>query len=566
MWRVADTRRAVAMIARYGRPHRRKLASGVAAAVLVVAIRLAMPWPLRGVLETVFPSRHHGGRHPHPALTQWLPGSGDPVLWLAGLYLLLALASGLAEMVQRVRMKQYAVGVVHDLRVDAVRGIAGGKSETSSGDLLARIVGDSARIKEGLSGILVHVSQNGLLFLGVAVVFLVLHPLLGAVFAAGGLLSILVGFVTVPSVATVADAQRGYEGRFTETLRKALKHQDFDEADEAVDRKSATGDVRTTKLITRSAVLVHCVFGATVGAGLWIGARAVEAGTMEPGALFLFVAYALTAHRRIVMIGRQIARSGKVLATTGRIADLIGEPGTERPEPPPAGLPLRTALRVEGISLAGGGGGAGAPASLTVSSGARVAVLGAPRESVSRLLAALAGRDPGARISWDGAEVPAEEASGSIGYLPAKPAFRRGRLWRLLGLQGPWLLGDSGKTSLKRIGAWPVIKASPGRLKARLGAQDLPEGDARALALGAALLGPYTVLVLDLPLEGSEADAGLRRVSEILRSAEGRTLVMSMAGPVELGGFDRLLVVEERGIVYDGTPQAFEAERPAGAG
>ncbi len=566
MWRATDTRRVIAMIARYGRPHRRTLGSGLAAAVLVVAIRLAMPWPLRGVVETIFPSRHHHGRNPQPVLTGWLPGFGDPVLWLAALYLVLALASGLAEMMQRVRMKQYAVGVVHDLRRDAVRCVARGGAETSSGDLLARIIGDSARIKEGLSGILVHVSQNGLLFLGIAVVFLVLHPLLGAVFAAGGLASIWIGFVTVPSVATVADAQRSHEGRFAETLRKALAHEDVDEADDAVDRKSASGDVRTTKLITRSAVLVHGMFGITVGVGLWVGARAVRGGVLEPGALFLFIAYALTAHRRIVQVGRQIARSGKVLATADRLAALLGEAGATRAEPKAAGELLRTALRVEAVALPGQGPSAPAPVAIAVASGARIAVLGESREDVSRLLGTLAGRESGARISWDGADLSAHELSERVAYLPAKPAFPRGRLWRLFGLPGPWLLGEGGKKSLKRIGAWPIVKASPGRLKARLGSEDLPENDARALALGAALLGPATVLVLDRPLEGSEAEARRRRASEILRRAEGRTLVMSMSNPVKLHRFDRVLVVEAAGIVYDGTPEGFEADRAARAG
>ncbi len=565
MWRGDDTRRVVAMIARYGRPHRRALGSGLGAAVLVVAVRLAMPWPLRGVVETVFPSRHQGGHHFRPALTGFLPAFGDPVLWLAALYLLLALASGLAEMVQRVRMKQYAVGVVHGLRRDAVRSVARGGTETSGGDLLARIIGDSARVKEALSGVLVHASQNGLLFVGITAVFLVVHPLLGAVFAAGGLASIWVGFVTVPSVATVADAQRSHEGRFAETLRKALKHEDIDDADEAVDRKSASGDVRTTKLITRSAVLVHGVFGVTVGVGLWVGVRAVREGVLEPGALFLFIAYALTAHRRIVQVGRQIARFGKVLAAGGRIAALLGEEGAPGGARGPSGKPLRSSLRVEGVALAGGEAPDPAPFNVAVEAGTRVAVLGAP-EHVSRLLVTLAGREPAARILWDGNESPAGEVLARIAYLPAAPAFPRGRVWRLLGLAGPWLLGDAERKSLKRIGAWRIVKASRGRLKARIGSQDLPEGGARALALGAALLGPATVLVLDRPLEGSEAEARRRRASEILRRAEGRTLLMSMSDPVKLRHFDRVLVVEAAGIVHDGPAAEFAAGRTAKAG
>jgi ABC-type transport system involved in cytochrome bd biosynthesis fused ATPase/permease subunit len=144
-----------------------------------------------------------------------------------------------------------------------------------------------------------------------------------------------------------------------------------------------------------------------------------------------------------------------------------------------------------------------------------------------------------------------------VAYLPASPTFPRGRLWRLLGLESPWLLRDAGRRSLNRVGAWSMVKASPGRLKARLGSQDLSEDGARTLALGAALLGPAAVLVLDRPLDGSEAEAKRRRAAEILRCAAGRTLVMSMPDPVLLRRFDRVLVLASAEVVFDGTPAAF---------
>jgi ABC-type multidrug transport system fused ATPase/permease subunit len=562
MWRTSDTWRVLATIARYGRPYRRTLRSGLGAAILVVALRLALPWPLRGVLEAVFPPTARAA----PVLSSWLPGFGDPVLWFACAYLLLA--SGVAEMAQRVRMKQYAVAVVHDLRRDAVRGVARTGVQTSSGDLLARIIGDSARIKEGLSGILVHLSQNGLLFVGVTAVFLALHPLLGLVFLVGGLVSIWVGFATVRSVATVADAQRGNEGRFAESLRKALKHGDVAEADDAVDRKSAAGDVRTTRLIAGSAVWVHGVLGITVGAGLWIGALAVRGGDLSPGALFLFIAYALTVHRRVVQVGRQIARSGKVVAAADRIATLVGggiPQRTGRAEPP---SPLHSQLRVEwgARSPAGSEFARTGVDAITIAAGTRVAVLGGPPDTVSRLLAALAGRELDGSISWDGTALTAAALSERVAYLAAAPAFPSGRLWRLLGLESPWLLGDSGRRSLKRVGAWGVVKSSPGRLRARLGSRDLAGGDARALALGAALIGPASMLVLDRPLDGSEAEARRRRTSEILSCAAGRTLVMSMPDPVMLRRFDRVLVIDASAVVFDGTPAAFGITQAGRAG
>ncbi len=43
------------MLIAYGRPHNRWLLIGTAASFGVVFFRLALPWPLRGVIEVVFP-------------------------------------------------------------------------------------------------------------------------------------------------------------------------------------------------------------------------------------------------------------------------------------------------------------------------------------------------------------------------------------------------------------------------------------------------------------------------------------------------------------------------------
>ena len=112
--------RAIRTLVRYGRRHRFWLGIGTAASIGVVLFRLALPWPLRGVVEVVFPKGTQGGK----LLVDYLPAWGDPVLWLGAFYLILAFGAGLFELFQRTNIMRFAAHTVHDLRADAVRALA----------------------------------------------------------------------------------------------------------------------------------------------------------------------------------------------------------------------------------------------------------------------------------------------------------------------------------------------------------------------------------------------------------------------------------------------------------
>src|SRR5687767_1898691 len=96
---------------RFGRAHRRHLAQGLVGTVGVVLFRLAIPWPLRGVVEYAFPN---GSRD--DTVLGLLPAWGEPLLWLCGAYLLCAVCGGLSETVQRLGMVRFAQRTVRDLR------------------------------------------------------------------------------------------------------------------------------------------------------------------------------------------------------------------------------------------------------------------------------------------------------------------------------------------------------------------------------------------------------------------------------------------------------------------
>ena len=270
--------RTLQLLRRFGRPHRRWLGFGLAGTLAVVFCRVAMPWPLRGAIELAIAPVSE------TVLPGLLPDWGTEMLWLGGTYVAIAAALGFSELRQRVCIKTFASHTVHDLRGAAVGAALeqhGQAALTDEADLLSRIVGDSARLKAELSGILVHASQNGLLFLGICLLFLYLSPKLSLFFLAGGVFALWVGYRATQQVGGVAKHQREKEADYAAVVQQALQEGHLTARGHRVNRQSARKEVAATRIIARSTWF--CVIPQSRAA--WeIGSTAAGSAVAAPSA------------------------------------------------------------------------------------------------------------------------------------------------------------------------------------------------------------------------------------------------------------------------------------------
>jgi ABC-type bacteriocin/lantibiotic exporter with double-glycine peptidase domain len=498
-------------------------------------------------------------------LAKYFSSTDTALLVFCMAYLTFAVGAGLSELAQRVSMKRFTSRTIHDMRGAAVTIAVRKDSKTRQrelGDLIARIIGDTARIKSGMSGILVHVLRNGLLLVGACLLLIIVSWELGVLFVAGALLSMMIGYRTAAVVEDIAGKQRQREADYAMAMQAGLEIGALQTADEQINQDSSRDDVRTTQIIARSAVLVHAVMALAVSLALWVGARQVANGVLVPGALFLFIAYALMLHRRMVQVGRQIARTGKVVACVQRVHDLA-QGGTVN-ESGNAAAPLTDKIECAGVRLKSTHGKGAPPRiknlDLTIAAGTRVLILGKSGSGKSSLLRLLAGAETPKRgtITWDGHEMTGGNGAPppDVGYLEQDPVFPHRRTWQILGVaESADDVDEINRATLEELGVWKRIQKFPKGLRTKIASGTLSRLERRRFALSGVIVGNESLWLLDEPFEGlskSKAD----KLLNVIESRRGdRTLIVTSARPTCVDAFDKIVTLRKGRVAFEGTPQ-----------
>lgn len=237
---------------------------------------------------------------------------------------------------QRVSFARFAIGMVHDARGAALRRLIADEKQARrarTGDVIARTTADAARLKAGVKGGLIDISQNGVYVLGVGAVLVVVDGLLGVVFLTGGAVAFAVGYLGAVRIARVARRHRRKEGQLADTLHDALAAGDGTKPIGPTNRKSGRADAKANRLEGVTTWTAHGVLALSASVVAYLGLRGVSTGRLQPGELFLVLAYVLLAHISTVRLVRYTARLGKILSNAERLAKLVGPP-TQPPGAP----------------------------------------------------------------------------------------------------------------------------------------------------------------------------------------------------------------------------------------
>jgi ATP-binding cassette subfamily B protein len=285
------------------------------ASVLVTMAQLAMPWPLSWMVDLAAPSPSSRSAPP-----SWLPSSGDPAVWMVVSLVVVGVVLGGSEYLQRLSVARYVVRSINDARVGILTGSLRASTKREPGDIVTRVVIDTARMRVGVKGALVHILQHGLFLVGVSVVMLALDVVLGLAYLTGLAVAFGIAAVGADRTATLSRRRRGRESRLVDEALRVATTAEEEAQVKAADRERPVAIISQMK--GRTAVAVQVVLAITACLVLSLAVHFSASGRLGTGDLAVVASYLLMLHYPMMRMGRQITRLGPQLTSAERLARL----------------------------------------------------------------------------------------------------------------------------------------------------------------------------------------------------------------------------------------------------
>ena len=479
-------------------------------------------------------------------------GAGAPVLaagfGLAALIWLrpVMLFRPLARYLERLVTHEATFRALAETRIWFFRRLAArlpaGLGLRRAGDLLGRLVADV----EALDGLYLRVIVPGAAALAVIVVMALAVGAAAPGLAAILVVPLLVALVLPPLLAPGA----AREGAVVAEAQGALRHAAVEPFTGMEDTLAANGEARAAArvaaegqalAVAQSRLARRGALGGAMGSlltqaallGALAWALAARDGPAATGLVAVFLAIAAAE------VFGLLPRAGAVLAAAAAGARRLFE-AADTPEPvpdpvTPAALPKGHALRLSGVTFAWAPDRAPVfeGLDLDVPEGARVALLGpsgtgkstlaalllkfaAPQAGTITLggtdIATLAAADLRRRVAWLTQDARLFDDSIAANLRLAAPEASDAELWR----------------ALDRAQIGELVRGLPDGLETPCGegGSRFSGGQARRIALARTLLSPASVLILDEPAAGLDADTERAFLATLDEATAGRSVIL----------------------------------------
>ncbi|GMR13699.1 MAG: ABC transporter ATP-binding protein [Gemmatimonadota bacterium] len=567
---LTELRRVGRLLAPYMRGHYLVLAGGTALIIVLLALRLAQPWPLKWILDGI---TGVGGQPVAP-----LPA--------AVLFLVIASAAALIEYWQVMTLIGLGNRVLYRFRTDLFQHLLlqslAFHERRAEGELLTRVVYDTNRLRKGVNQILTRLIQTVLTFVAtIAVLFWVDVPL-ALVMGVLGILALALMVRGGRAVKKAAKRNRRREGKLAALVAEDLiairDVQTFrpDPIDSSgfqrVNARSLKQESKIRKLSSGMLMRVEIILSAGLALILLFGVHRVSSGAITAGELVLFATYAGSLNRPFFRFARQATRMGTAVASADRLQGImLQEPEiTDRPDALDV-TSFRGTVRFSEMSAKRGRRKERGRTwtlrrlDLEVPAGERVAVVGANGSGKSTLLRLILRLADPARgeIAIDGHDL----RSLSISSLRSRMSvvFQGSVLFGLT-VRENLTLGDPNPPSESEIlsalesvdaldlvgrlaeGLDTVIKKRGGRFSV---------GERQKLAVARAILKDGDLWLLDEPLTGLDVEASKTIMATLDRATRGRTTFWVTHDPLLSLAMDRVLILKAGRVAFFGTRSEF---------
>lgn len=514
--------------------------------VIITALELLKPWPLKIVIDNVL------GRAPlppwmGPRILGWA-GAGWllPAACLAqvGIYLLLALLQ-LANTQATVAIGQRMVA---DLRARLFEHLTclswRFHRDRSLADLMVRVASDAYGVQAlAMNG--VFPAAASLVLLAAMLAAMARIDMVLALTALSVLPALALAILILsPRIERTALAARMAEGAIYDAAHRELAALELLQAygaERQARRRwrlaSALNLKRNLNLYLMQTLyggMVSVLLAAGAAGVIYLGVKHVFQGRLSVGDLVVFVAYLVSMYAPLSHLFQTYGASQSALASLRRCLELLAEPIEIADAPGALRLArARGALRVEGLSFSYPGA---APlltdVSLTAARGSTLAIVG-PSGAGKTTLGGLIARfdEPGAGlIELDGHRLESltiRSLRQAIAMVPQRPMLLAGSLRTNLTLGHPQASREQIARVVRALGLEALI-ARLGGLKARVGqgGEPLSLGEIQRIALARAILKEAALMVLDEPTSALDAESEARVLIAMRELAPTRTVIL----------------------------------------
>ena len=562
-------------IKRLLRPHLRALSLGVLVVAGGSVADLLQPWPLKIIIDTVLKAR---------TSKTWLNGvvvglAGDhplAILRLAAVAVLVIAALGAAcSYAEKSLTTTIGQKVLHEMRrtlyAQIQRLSLAYRDRQQTGDLISRVTGDIDSVQTFLaSGLLSTLVSLLTLFGMVGVMFYINWKFTLMALSIMPLLFAVV-FTYTRKIKKASRAVRKKEGEMASIIQevfsavrvvKAFAREDYEQRRYELESMESVGiALRARGLKAKLSPMVEMIVAAGTCMVLWFGARMVLDGSLSTGSLIVFVLYLGRMYKPMQELSKMTDTYTKAAVAWERIQEVMQ---TKRDvEDLPGAVPAPPFLGGIEFDHVAFSYGPGLPVlhdvSFGIEPGEMVALVG-PTGSGKSTITSLVARfyDPTAGVvRIDGSDIRQLQQSTlrrQIGFVLQETLLFHGTIATNIAY------GKSGATMEEIVHAAELANASefidkmPDGYDTVVGERGvtLSGGQRQRIAIARALIRSLPILILDEPTSGLDAESEQLVFDALGRLMEGKTSIVIAHRLATIERADRIIVIEDGGIVETG--------------
>ncbi|MGB8404645.1 MAG: ABC transporter ATP-binding protein [Mycobacterium sp.] len=559
--------------------HRPLIAIILGATLVSTLMSLAMPWPLKVVLDNVVAG------DPPPKWIAWLvPMMGGHakihIAAAAGVATVaIALVSGAAFYVASYTTERLGQCIGNDLRVRLyhhLQELSLAYYDTNRvGTILSTLTTDVQTIQSFASTSTLNMLTDTLTLVAMAVVMLMLRWDF-ALIALAVTPILIIFLIRVNKAIKVAVSEvRTRQSDLLATLQEGLQsievvqaysREDYsDQKVQTVSQETVTAWLKTRKLSALLSPVVSVVIAACTGLVLWRGALLVLHGGMTAGALTVFLAYLARFFQPVRTLSQMTNTIAQVSVGFQRVTAVcdadVTIPERAAPIDPPA---FKGAIEFEHVSFSYD---PKVPVlrdiSFTVEPGQMVGIVGPTgggKSTLVSLIPRFRNLDSG-RITIDGVDTADYTLHGlrtQIGFVLQNTVLLRGSIRDNIAFGCPDATEDEIILAAKMANADEFIDRMPDGYCTLVGdrGSTLSGGQRQRIGIARALIRNNPILILDEPTAALDAESEHLVVEAMERLMEGRTVITIAHRLSTLRDAHKIIVVKDGVVVEDGSHQA----------